>query len=207
VQCSPARLPRSTRPTRKRRIQFIKAQSSPNVNISSTPTRTTPPTGDAYLARVLPSTTIPDQHTDTKSTICEICNLPLSLPSSVHETSIAHQICLTHTHPPLPLDRRRKGLVYLESYGWDPESRTGLGAAREGRLFPVKAVEKKDRAGIGAPALKKKEGRMGENEGKLKKLNAKQIAKMEKEDRKVRDRLQRMFYSSQDLEKYLGPDG
>lgn len=78
-------------------------------------------------------------------TLCEICNLPLELPNSTittptdpHEACLVHQLCLSHSHPPSHLDRTRKGLIYLSSYGWDPDRRLGLGAAGDGRLAPIR---------------------------------------------------------------------
>ena len=80
---------------------------------------------------------------------CEICKRPVAVQDTAaqHETSIAHQICLEHSHPPSHVDRRRKGLAVLESQGWDPDSRKGLGAGGAGILHPIKAKENESRAG------------------------------------------------------------
>jgi hypothetical protein len=95
-------------------------------------------------------------------------------------------------------------LSYLQSHGWDPDSRSGLGAANEGILFPIKAKEKKDRAGIGA--VEREINPADVRPQKTRKLNAKQVRRMEAEDRKKRERLQTAFYTDDVVEKYLGPN-
>ncbi|KAF2667886.1 hypothetical protein BT63DRAFT_426741 [Microthyrium microscopicum] len=167
--------------------------------------------GDAYLALVLPpsesptptptpalETPIPEPPTPTELPLCPTCNLPLT---SDHVSSLAHQASLPHTHTPLALDRRRKGMAYLKSYGWDPDARQGLGTTSEGRLYPIKAKEKPDKGGIGAEPKQ-----IREEKKKVQKLNIKQIKEREKESKKKADRLQRMFYGNGDVEKYLGGD-
>jgi hypothetical protein len=44
-------------------------------------------------------------------------------------------------------------------------------------------------------------------ETKVQKLNAKEVRKMESEGKKRREKLQEMFYRSEDIEKYLGGGG
>jgi hypothetical protein len=79
-----------------------------------------------------------------------------------------------------------------------------LGPTREGILFPIKALEKKDHAGIGA---QEKETRVAKpQQKKVKRLNAKQVRKMAAEEKVKRERLQRMFYTDNEFEKYLGPN-
>jgi hypothetical protein len=187
-----------------KRINFVPAQSQDS--IESSINLDTTAVGDSYLALVLSSSSKDKSGEEQTSILCEICKLPLdSIPSSVaHEASIAHQVCLTHSHPPSSIDRSRKGLSYLQSYGWDPDSRSGLGAANEGILFPIKAKEKNDHAGIGALAKETKPADVRPK--KMRKLDAKQVRKMEAEDRKKRERLQRMFYTDDVVEKYLGPN-
>ncbi|TAQ86960.1 hypothetical protein B7494_g4715 [Chlorociboria aeruginascens] len=147
---------------------------------------------DMYLNLVLPKDSISTKTaqpvaavSDTQEglpepAVCDICNLPLSAASPEtshsdpksrpHEASLAHQVCLTHSHPPSHLDRHRKGLAYLSSYGWDPDSRLGLGAKGEGIKFPIKLKEKDDKLGIGAVipnGIKKKEKGEKLDAGKL----------------------------------------
>lgn len=187
---------------------------------------------DFYLGMVLK----PPQEADTKkqpstSTVeettvelCDVCNMPKghTAPPTPqgddtkgrrhhHEASIAHQFCLAHSHPPSALDRTRMGLSVLESQGWDPDSRTGLGAAGQGVHHPIKVKPKDDHLGIGV--VVPKEFRQG-NQKKDKKekpknklLDAKKVRKMAAEDRKKTDELQQQIFGKIDLEKYLGGGG
>ncbi|KAJ5152164.1 hypothetical protein N7492_010459 [Penicillium capsulatum] len=153
---------------------------------------------------------------------CDVCNLPLSSESSStdqesttpssrpHEASLAHQACLTHSHPPSHLDRNRAGLKYLSSYGWNPDSRLGLGApGREGIREPLKGRVKNDTTGLGtgidadgdripAPPPPPK---------KVQKLNAKQVRKESAASQRRTDQMRRLFFQSDDVLKYLGELG
>jgi hypothetical protein len=127
-----------------------------------------------------------------------------------HETSIAHQVCLEHSHPPSHLDRDNAGLRYLEGYGWDPGSRKGLGARSEGIRIPIKAKAKNDTAGLREIEdeedikVKKKSGTRKPDPVVM--LDAGKIRKQHKESQKRAEKLQREFYG-RDLEAYLGPNG
>jgi hypothetical protein len=157
---------------------------------------------------------------DPSSQICEICSLPLtsdqetatvsangqSSNSSIskpkpHEASLAHQVCLAHSHPPSHLDRNRKGLAYLSQYGWDPDSRVGLGATGQGIQFPIKTKPKDDKLGIGVVVPKDLDKMKKVKEVKL---DAGKIRKMQESERRRTEKLREMFYRSEDLEKYLG---
>ncbi|CZT07091.1 related to G-patch domain protein [Rhynchosporium graminicola] len=150
--------------------------------------------------------------------VCEICRLPLSeegMPAPAeatetielirkqrpHEASLAHQVCLTHSHPPSHLDRNRKGLAYLSAYGWDPDARRGLGAEGQGIHFPIKAKPKDDKMGIGVVLPKEADRRKKE---KVQKLDAKKVRKIYEQDKKKAERLREMFYRNDDVERYLG---
>lgn len=164
--------------------------------------------------------------TPSESQICEICSLPLSslpmvatsdsdvdaaipaltelaslpaIKSRPHEASIAHQVCLAHSHPPSHLDRSRKGLAYLSSYGWDPDSRLGLGAKGQGIAFPIKSKPKDDKLGIGVvvpkTGVKRKE--------KSEKLDAGKVRKAYEKDRRRGEKLREMFYMNDDVERHL----
>ncbi|KAI9783413.1 MAG: hypothetical protein M1816_001387 [Peltula sp. TS41687] len=160
-----------------------------------------------------------------RDNLCEVCHLPLSTASSScpsdqtsatttttttnqkpHEATLAHQACLTHSHPPSHLDRRHKGLQYLSSYGWDPDGRLGLGAkGGEGRLFPVKPTMKNDTWGVGFKLPKG--NKVVKKEEEKKKLGAKQMRKRHEEERRKAKRLQDMFYQSEEVVRYLGTEG
>ncbi|KAG9238495.1 hypothetical protein BJ875DRAFT_450914 [Amylocarpus encephaloides] len=157
---------------------------------------------------------------------CEICNLPLSSPPSAksttlrdgvadtglstsvpvsttnpHEASFAHQVCLQHSHPPSHVDRNRKGLAYLSSYGWNPDSRFGLGASGQGIQNPIKVKPKDDKMGIGVVLPPESERRKTE---KPTRLDAGKIKKLDEKDRKRTERLRQTFYQNEDVERYLG---
>lgn len=192
--------------------------STPTENESPAPVRSThsaPPASEA----ISPPPPAPTSQTQTKD-YCEICNLPIpSEPRSdtntnisttrPHEASLAHQVCLQHSHPPSHLDRTRAGLRYLSHYGWDPDSRLGLGATgREGIREPLKGRIKHDTVGLGAgldadgdrirvPAPPPK---------KVEKLNAKQARKGAAEARKRGEKLRNLFFQSDEVLKYLGED-
>jgi hypothetical protein len=192
--------------------------STPTSRDLSPPPRTTqsaPPTTEATFpapaeepeAPTDPEQTTPDSQADT---FCEICNLPITTTHAdqPHEASLAHQVCLTHSHPPSHLDRTRQGLRYLSTYGWDPDSRRGLGApGREGIREPIKPRPKNDTAGLGN-GLDADGDRLPPKPAPLKKksqrLNAKQIAKKAAEDRARGERLRRMIFSDDKVLKYLG---
>ena len=141
-----------------------------------------------------------------KGACCEICNLPIdargvatSIASTEHESTIAHMVCMSHSHPPSHLDRSRPGLRYLSSYGWDPDSRQGLGATGKGIRAPIRAKVKNDTVGLGV----KTRGNQKLPVPKVERLDAKQVRKMDMEDRRRRERLQEMFYRDDAVETYL----
>jgi hypothetical protein len=179
-------------------------------------------TNDASQSTPVASTdlSISQAEEATESQVCEICNLPLSAtvsgddiettdtssePTSSkpkpHEASLAHQVCLEHSFPPSHLDRNRKGLAYLSSYGWDPDARLGLGASGQGIQFPIKTKPKDDKMGIGV--VLPKPGEIKKKE-KLEKLDAGKVKKLYENDKKKTERLRQMFYQSEDVERYLG---
>lgn len=163
--------------------------------------------------------------------ICELCNLPIPAAdeeekgndvedgeetgrrkgrSRPHEASLAHQVCLKHSHPPSSIDRNRKGLTYLSSYGWDPDARLGLGVQGQGIQFPIKPSSKKDandKMGLGLVVPKEvlRDARLkAEWKKKDQKLGAKKVREMEERDRRDRVKMQDIFYRSEEVERYLG---
>lgn len=177
---------------------------------------------DYYLSMVLKEKKKPESAAQQATTaeveelaieLCEICHLPITtgletadssssaMIGGHHEASIAHQVCLAHSHPPSALDRSRMGLSVLESQGWDPDSRSGLGAAGQGVQHPIRAKPKADNLGIGVVVprdfnLRKKE--------KPKLLDAKKVRKMAAKDRRRVDKLQQQIFGKVDLDRYLG---
>lgn len=206
---------------RRNEIKFVPASSEDAEAASQQRDKTKGQSiSDFYLSMVLkkpePAAT---QKEPAKAPVCDICSMPLtttdeSASSSTsnrktgghHEASIAHQVCLAHSHPPSALDRSRMGLSVLAAQGWDPDSRVGLGAAGQGTQYPVKAKPKEDRLGVGVVVPKDGAARKKEKDKeKPKLLDAKKVRKMAAEDRKRADKLQRELFGRVDLDKYLGP--
>lgn len=163
--------------------------------------------------------------------ICDICNLPLESTASPpheetktkheqqqihaaaqlqkstpHEAALAHQVSLPHSHPPSHIDRHRLGLSYLKTYGWDPDSRTGLGASGQGSRFPVKTAQKYDKLGVGAEVPRgvgaRGSGRV-EKEKRKTRLDAGATRRgMKKEEEKMRG-LREEVYGRVDVERLL----
>ncbi|KAJ5379055.1 hypothetical protein N7509_012174 [Penicillium cosmopolitanum] len=218
---------------RRKRVQFVRS-SEHELNTTTTRPSSTPSgpsIADAYLSiNHLRAKHTPHLHLPTHPSLnhlpkppdhCEICNLPLSTDPSKeisesdsidrpHEASLAHQVCLTHSHPPSHLDRTRVGLKYLSTYGWDPDSRRGLGApGREGIREPLKGRVKNDTAGLGV-GLDADGDRIKDPPPpppkKVQKLNAKQMRKNQMEERKRGEKLRNLFFMSDDVLKYLGEE-
>lgn len=97
----------------------------------------------------------------------------------------------------------------MQSYGWNPDERLGLGAQREGILHPVKAKEKRDTVGLGVnlhddePTLKKKR-KTAEIPRPVERLDAGKVRRLEMDNKKKHQSLQNMFYANDDVAKYLG---
>jgi hypothetical protein len=198
-------------------IAFVPAREGTlNTTDQSTNARPSSSIGDLYLSLVLPGETRnATPASEEGSQLCEVCKLPLTVGAGKkgqdgpdgssdvrnhHESSLAHQVCLAHSHPPSALDRSRMGLSYLESYGWDPDARAGLGAAQQGIQFPLKPKPKEDTLGLGVQVPKNLPGK----QEKPQKLDAGKVRKKAQEDKKRAERIQRQFYSNSDVEKYLG---
>ncbi|KAL4754729.1 hypothetical protein BDW72DRAFT_100905 [Aspergillus terricola var. indicus] len=180
--------------------------------LSSNSTTNTAPTSDSPSTTTHPAADTADGRSHsapppTTSQTCEVCHLPLSSSIAAdkpHESSLAHQVCLTHSHPPSHLDRTRHGLRYLESYGWDPDSRLGLGATgREGIREPLKGKLKADTVGLGA-VLPSPVSVEKKSKDKVQKLNAKQVRKGHLDAKKRGEKLREMFYQDDDVLRYLG---
>lgn len=221
---------------KRKRVHFVPS-STPKDSIPTAPKATSSSTksvADLYLNLVLPKssqTTSESSGTPNIETplatveTCEICHLPIAdndenegdgEPGVIkkkfkpHEASLAHQVCLTHSHPPSHIDRTRKGLSILSTYGWDPDSRLGLGSQGQGIQFPIKPNSKKDandKMGLGLVVPKEvlKDARTtAEWKKKGQKLDAKKVREMEAKGRRERVKMQEMFYGSGDVERYLG---
>jgi hypothetical protein len=203
---------------KRKQVVFVRASSgSFDTAEQSKPTETSKSVSDIYLSIVLPKETGSDavsaDDTNTAAPgICDICKLPVNgIPDLVgtgtsstrpHEASIAHQVCITHSHPPSALDRSRMGLGVLQAQGWDPDARTGLGAASQGVKFPIKAKPKHNTLGLGVEVPKGIAGKKKKEKPQI--LNAKKVRKMVAEDKKRHEKLRHQFYGNPEVEKYLG---
>jgi hypothetical protein len=212
---------------KRKRIDFVRASDADLRTIPATKENENGSSvADFYLSLVLPEEKRAKTEPPPNSPqVCAVCNLPVTedealetlnegnstdtaggkkkaTPKQKHDASIAHQVCVTHSHPPSALDRSRMGLAYLSSYGWDPDARQGLGAAKQGMQYPLKPNPKDDKLGLGLEVPKHVKERVVEK--KPKQLDAKQRkAKVEAEKKKA-ERLKDMFYGSDDLQRYLG---
>ena len=150
-------------------------------------------------------------------TTCAVCNQQIAsgdkVATDAHESSIAHQVCLEHSHPPSHLDRGHVGLRYMTGYGWDPDSHRGLGAREDGIRMPIKAKEKNNTTGLREQEheddvkVNKKKKPKSKTEDKITvRLNAKEVRKREGEAKKRAEKLRASFYGSSDVEKYLGSE-
>ncbi|KAL5339020.1 hypothetical protein BJX70DRAFT_365265 [Aspergillus crustosus] len=192
-------------------IVMPKSTSSYTTAPSSTSLEPSSPTAPSPASADRSRSAPPPTASSTSTPTCEICNLPLASSEDdqqahkQHESSLAHQVCITHSHPPSHLDRNRHGLRYLESYGWDPDSRLGLGATgREGIRDPVKGKLKSDTVGLGAvPPPAWISGRKKTKE-KVQKLNAKQVRKGHFDARRKGEKLREMFHRDEEVLRYLG---
>lgn len=205
--------------TKLKRIDFVPAASPSAQNSAPGRLRSV---GDQYLSIVLKADAVslkgatqpPENDLKSKDihseddVVCDICKLPLkpteddaatAVSPVTHDLSLAHQVCIEHSYPPSHFDRRRHGLKYLSSYGWDPDDRVGLGLSGDGIRAPIKAKVKNNTVGLG---LKIPEGKKAVAQVEM--LDAGKVRKKDKEDKKRRDKLQEMFYQTEDLEKYLG---
>ncbi|KAI4748603.1 hypothetical protein E4T50_01120 [Aureobasidium sp. EXF-12298] len=199
---------------KRQRVHFVPSSTSESTTHAGASTPSALSASERYLQIVLnkassepPLSKAALSKTGPKT--CDVCKARYEGDEAAHCSSLVHQIALPHSHPPSALDRSRKGLSILQSYGWNPDERLGLGAQREGILHPVKAKEKRDTVGLGVnlnndePNLKKK--RKSVNKPKpVGMLDAGKIRKLEQNNKKKHERLQSLFYSNDEVDKYLG---
>lgn len=211
---------------RRNEIKFVPASTGePTITEQANSKSSGQDVRDFYLNMVLKKTTSDGENSrepsrgieESNVEVCEVCKMPLASTTSTdstsektsnggkanhHEASIVHQVCLAHSHPPSALDRNRMGLSVLEAAGWDPDARTGLGAAGQGVQYPIKAKPKEDRLGVGV--VVPKDFQVMKQKEKPRMLDAKKVRKMAVDDRKRTDKLQQQIFGKVDLEKYLG---
>ena len=222
---------------KRKRIAFISAGDPPSS--PPRPTASSSNVAERYLSIVLKAATpvsaeeltsnkeaVTQTLSTAESQVCEVCHLPLSsaaeksatnsweihthqINSRPHEATLPHQVSLPHSHPPSHLSRSHPGLRYLSSYGWDPDSRLGLGATGEGIRVPIKGKVKNDTVGLGVETkLQKKKASKGRlEEPKVEKFHAGEVRKRELRSKRNGDRLRQIFYEREDVERLLGGAG
>ncbi|KAK4999822.1 hypothetical protein LTR66_001206 [Elasticomyces elasticus] len=208
---------------RRKRVQFV--PSTGGTSSTEHPTKSNGPIAEFYLSVVFgkktpqPSTLASFTEVDVtaksgpvdaeKPTICDLCKTPIipGATSVPHEKLPSHLICLPPRRSPLDLDRKRKGLLILQAQGFDPDEPLGLGAARDGILFPIKAKGKQDTLGLGATpdTVNLKAMKVKVEEKKVvKKLDAGKMRKLHEEERKKAKKLAEIFYGDGDMNEYFG---
>lgn len=199
---------------KRQRIHFVPSSTTEPTTPAGASTPSALSASERYLQIVLDKATSEPLSSETAldkpgPKTCEICKTQYEGDEAAHCSSLVHQIALPHSHPPSALDRSRKGLSILQSYGWNPDERLGLGAQREGILHPVKAKEKRDTVGLGVdlnhdePTLKKKR-KVVQKKKPVEMLDAGKIRKLEQNNKKKHERLQNLFHSNDEVDKYLG---
>lgn len=187
---------------KRQRVEFVRAQD-PSTSTIPEAVSSGPSSGDIYASIVLSSAKnkgdAPQDADQLEPKICPVCNLPYTTSQDSHEATLAHQVSLSHSHPPSALDRSRMGLRTLATAGWDPDARVGLGRAGEGMRFPIKVAAKEDNLGIGAkapePLPPKKE--------KPRALRAGERKALEKKEKNKGEKLQQEIFGRVDVDRYL----
>lgn len=202
---------------KRKKVEFVRAVEDDKGIAAGPKPASRIQVGDLYASIVLndgrlksasaPATTsaTPDRATSpaAEPKTCAICALPITTSVKEHEASLAHQVNMPHSHPPSALDRSRMGLKALESYGWDPDARVGLGREGEGARFPIKTKAKDDNLGIGATVPDKPKVA---REPPPRKLTAKETQAVAANEKKRAERLQAEMYGRVDIDRYLhGP--
>ncbi|PTB66781.1 hypothetical protein BBK36DRAFT_1118187 [Trichoderma citrinoviride] len=210
---------------KRKRIEFVRATDADAGNTIKDAAKQSASIGDVYASIVLGSSSKNSSATpqaigdekdgpnedgaasatkeETEPPICPVCSLPITTTPQQHEASLAHQVSLEHSHPPSALDRSRMGLRALESQGWDPDSRLGLGRTGEGARFPIKAAPKEDTLGLGATKPQVVEVK----EKKPRALSRREMRALAERERRKGERLQAEIYGRVDVEKYLRGNG
>lgn len=140
---------------------------------------------------------------------CGICDQPVKEQDPrMHYLSPTHQAALPRAPIPSAIDRTRMGLKYMSKHGYDVDARVGLGASGQGMLFPLVPKEKRDKFGLGIDKKehekKRKFGGASAVDVREGRLDAGKVRKMEKVEKRRHEKLQRMFYGNDEVEKYLG---
>jgi hypothetical protein len=188
----------------KNPIQFVSA--APDAPIEAAPGNGST-LAEKYMAIMFPNGQ--PQPKPEAYPLCGICGQPVKEQDQrMHYLSPAHQAALPRAPIPSAIDRTRMGLKYMSKHGYDVDARVGLGAAGQGMLFPLMPKEKRDKFGLGIDKKEheKKRALGGASAADVKegKLDAGKIRKLATIEKKKHEKLQRMFYGNDEVEKYLG---
>ena len=188
----------------KNPIQFVSA--APDTPITAAPGKGNT-LAEKYMAIMFPNGQ-PQPKADAYPA-CGICGEPLKEQDQrIHFLSPAHQAALPRAPIPSAIDRTRMGLKYMSKHGYDVDARVGLGASGQGMLFPLVPKEKRDKFGLGIDKKQheKKRALGGASAADVKegRLDAGKVRKLAKVEKRKHDKLQRMFYGNDEVEKYLG---
>ncbi|KAG6006994.1 hypothetical protein E4U21_006514 [Claviceps maximensis] len=211
---------------KRQRVEFVRATESDHGVAFAAKTRSDTAVGDLYASIVLgdgkrpkttsaPATRLGTPQADStdgadgtsssivaeKPAICAVCSLPITTSVKDHEASVVHQVKMPHAHPPSALDRSRMGLRALESLGWDPDARRGLGREGEGVRYPIKVKAKDDTLGVGAAMADR--AKQEQPMPPRRKLTSKELKAATMRDKQRAERLQAEIYGRVDVESYL----
>ncbi|KAF2255644.1 hypothetical protein BU26DRAFT_512610 [Trematosphaeria pertusa] len=186
----------------KNPVRFVPA-APPSPPLPAAPKPNGRSIAEKYLAIVFPNGQ-PQPKPEAYPT-CGICGaLVKEANDRAHYLSLAHQGALPRAPTPSSIDRTRMGLKYLKKHGFDVDSRVGLGASGQGMLFPIVPKEKRDKLGLG---VDKKQVEREKREGTTPKdvrLDAGKVRKLHAVQKRKEEKLRKMFYGNEEVEKYLG---
>lgn len=213
---------------KRKRVQFVPSSDTTKAATNNSEAHYSRSVSETYLSLVLPQSSSGSEcHTSeidkslavTDEQICGTCSLPILHRSSPtpHAATLAHQLSLPHSHPPSSLAQDRIGVRLLRAKGWDPDARMGLGASGEGIRFPIKVKEKNNKLGIGMTIPKPKHGYsdIKQTVAQIKSSREKEkrhergratkgwLKKNREEEKRRSDKLQQIFYESEEVSKYL----
>ena len=151
---------------------------------------------------------------DSNIARCDICGATVGNrdgPDESHGISLAHQLSLPQSKPPSAIDRKHNAFRYMSAQGWDPDEGKGLGAAGQGRVRPIDAKKRKDRAGIDVTKKPNEDEEVNsrrENEKSHKVIKRSLTRREQREEtRKKRhqdNKFEDLFYGNEEVYKYLG---
>lgn len=130
-------------------------QNTPNETPVASTSASAGPSRSASPSVVAATTTTPESSSQDPSSpsFCELCQSSFTLPLAAHQRSLGHILKRDASTPvQLPtyyqLGSQTVGYQALQRAGWK-DSERGLGAEEQGGKAPLRAVEKKDKLGIG----------------------------------------------------------